>query len=631
MRGILAVLIAAALLVLLWILPAKDQEPEPQQANPGAQAAAMATGADSDSAAAGANPAGLIRDAAESGTVQVDDRPAEQFIVSGRVIVATPGWTELVELRASSADRDETEIVTCAADGTFSLSILAENTNSWFNLSSYFRIVRTIGAVQMEDTLFRVDGDRKDVLVELEVIPHALLLLLVEPDRQPLARNGGHLQIHYGPSDGRSQGFRTDAAGLARIPISWLETATAVEVQIFQVPGGSYFAQALDLELLRTQPGPHEVLIRLGPKVHFFAHGPDRRPVVGSQVGRGSGSGTPSGPDGLGHYVDSVPHASEVTFYAPGYVETLVQVSDPPPALLDVPMPRASTLTVQVTDHHREAAESYRIVVRYLREDSASVFAPDEHKPGWVTHGRHFGTHHYRSGGPVAHKAEVAFAEDGLVVLDGIRTDRAAEVELSFARVVLHRERIQFSPDGGAREVKFDGKFAARALRGRVADETGASLPGMQVVLGDGDGALVSAITDANGTFDFEIVPAGVDLPLRCEPDGFIAARVVAPAGESEQEILIVCPRVRSVTLTVLHADGRRYLAEDGARAKTSPHAILAPGKLAYPDAGEEANVWLFEELPPGFVTFSLETPEGSAELLHETNQASATLILRQP
>jgi len=631
MRASLAVLLVAALLIGFWLLRAEDDGPEAQLVNPAAQVGAGSTGSGSETAAAGANSAGLMRDAAESGTIDADVRPAERFSVSGRVIVTTPGWSELVELRASTADRDDQEIITCAADGAFRLTVLAADSISWFNLTSYFRIVRTNGAVQMEDSLFRVDGDRKDVLVELEVVPHALLLLLLEQDRQPLARNGGQLRIQHGPSDGSSQGFRTDAAGFARIPISWLELATAVEIQIFKVPGGSYFAQALDPELLRTQPGPHEVLIRLGPKVHYFAHGPDRRPVAGARVGRGSGSGTPSGADGLGHYVDSLPHASEVTFYAPGYVETIVQVSDPPPVLLDVSMPRASTLTVRMTDYHRESAEHYRIVVRYLREDSASILAPDEHKPGWVTHGNYFATRNFRSGGPVAHQVELAFAEDGLLVLDGIRTDRAAEVELSFARVVLHKERIQFSPDGGAREVNADGNFPARPLRGRVTDETGAALPGVQVVLGDGDGVLVSAITDARGLFAIDLVPAELDLPLRCEPDGFIPARVVALAGDSEREIVIVCPRTRAVTLTVLHADGRPYLAEDGGRAKTSPRALLDHGKLVHPDVGEEANVWLFEELPPGFVTFSLETPDGSAELLHDTSQASATLILRQP
>ncbi len=624
MRTTFLLVLVATLAFLFWLM--RDREVMGAEGNPRSKAESQLP-AVADSATITRSIASPLGGATPLPLAE----PEDGLLIEGRLAWPTKPWNESVEMSAWSSDWVDPAYITCATDGAFQLAIPRATASVSFRLPPVFRILHVSGATQVDDDSFRVDGARDHVLVELEVLPHALFQLLLEEGRIPLAHHGGMLLIFYGTSDSRMKGFQTDANGLVRAPMHWLEEATEIHIQISEIPAGSYFSQSFTGEFLRSHPGPHEILVRIGAQVPFFAHGLDGRPVAGARVGRGQGSGIPSGMDGQGHYVDSVPHAAEVTFYAPGQVETRVLVSDPPPELLDVAMPRASTLTVRVENHRQEQAQSYLIRVRFLREGFASVLAPSEHRPGWLTIGRHYSTKHFRSGGPIAHEATLAFNESGLLLLDGIYTDLIADVEVAYAGLILHRERVQFILDGGAHEVIASGSFAARTVSGRVTDEMGAAQAGVQVMIGEGDGVHLSMNTDSAGAFTFHNVPAEVNLLLRCEQEGFVPARAIAEAGVLECKVLLICPRARSVSVTAIREDGRPFLEEDGTRVKAQPEAVLPDGSVAHCQDGEAGNVWVFPALPPGFVTFRFITSGGNAEVLHDTSQSAATLILRRP
>jgi hypothetical protein len=641
MRWSLAGLVIAAVLMLIWLLRPEPPHSESSLTN-SQQSAAPAAGKGGATLPATHDPGeALARAAAETPDAEpaATAAAAEQSFIKGRVIVTTPGWTETVEMMAWAGSQDRATTVACGSDGSFRFALPDAAETAVFHLPSIYRIVQASGLGHTGDNNFRVDGARADVLLEVEVLPHVHFLVMLAENRQPVARASCNLLIWTAPDNTMMHGVQANAAGSVRVPASYLQGTFRLDFIVNRPPGGTSFYQAFDPEHLLSEPGPHEVLVRIGPLIAFYAHDALGQPVPGAYVRLGYENSAPAGADGRGSYRDAVPHAEVLNFFAPGHLETPITVPDPPPALLDVPMRRASTLTVRLTDWYPSITKAYRADLRLLREGPPSALGPREHTYGRVTHGQIRTGQWDGTGGPVAAEVELTFAEDGIAVVDGIYTDLPGEVVIHLAGIPLHTERITFGLEGVAREVVASALFEPRTATGRVVDDLGAPVPGTTVYFGSRSAHYLSCTTDAHGRFRFGPLPAEADVPFWTDPFGHLKANLVWKAGAPEaDELLLVAPRARAVVLEVMRADGRPYVTEAGERDFDHwPQALLSNGELAEADTDDDqgenlpAHVWRFPKLPPGFVTFRIETPEGSAELLHDTSQPSATLILRLP
>lgn len=627
----IAALAAVALVLLLgaaWML----QGDEPSAPHGGDRAvtrsdppALPAAGSLASNPATGLERTDLTSPAATDGVSGAP--PAREFELSGVVSVVTPGWTNSISFGAWFEQELEGTLVVCDAQGRFRIRLPGPDVVTTLIFQSHFRVVRAAGCETADDQLLRALGARKDVRIELELLPHATFLLLLAPERRPLGGQACTFMITHPQTGSSSHGAHSDAEGLLRLPLDSFTEATRVDLWIESYPGGSSQSQSFDAAALRANPGPHEVLLQPGASVPFFAHGPDGRPVAGAQAHLWGAVGEASGADGYGSYPDAIPHAEQVLFRAPGHGDRRVTVPDPPPGMLDVLLLPATTLTVRMRDWHREIPHAYRVDVRFQHEGAVSALPPEEHAFGKTRHGFLRVGRHARPYGAV--DQELTFAEDGRVVLDGIRTDLTAEVTVQIAGFVLHRELVACSLDGGAREVVADGRFRARTVRGRVIDEDGAPLPAAQVFFGERRAWFLSATTDATGRFSFGPLPADADFPLWSEPEGHCSAADVARAATAEEEIVLTCARARRVEVQVMRADGRPHVTVDGARIPISPEVLLPDGSTVHPEHGAAAHAWLFPSLPPGLLTFRLSTPEARGEILHDTREPIAILTLR--
>lgn len=641
MRRALVLLVAVALLIAMWFLLTGERTTTVSRTDAGADSSAQpasgrGTGLQADDPAAEA----LERAAAVAAEESAAPAAAESFLIEGRVIVTTPGWTEAVELWAWIGNSEKATTLVCGADGSFRLALPEAAETAGFRLNPIYRIVQNSGAGAANENYFRVDGARKDVLIQVEVLPHVAFLVLRADNRQPIPRAGCDLLLYRALDDQMMSGTATNDEGIARLPQSQFAGMVRVDFTVNRPPGGSSYTQTFDPAVLLAEPGPHEVLVRLGTLVPFFAHDTLGHPIAGAYVRLGYEGSVPSGADGLGSYRDAVPHAAAVNFYAPGHLETPITVPDPPPALLDVPMRRASTLTVRLTDWHPEITKAYRADLRLLREGPPSALGSREHTVGRVTHGQMRGGRWNGSGGPVAAEVELTFAEDGIAVVDGIYTDWPAEVVVHLAGIPLHTQRLQFGLEGVALEVVAPAHFAPRTAAGRVVDEEGRPVAGASIFFGARSAYYLSSQTDANGRFRYGPLPAEADVPVWTWPVGHLDAQTVWKSGAPEdQEVILVAPRARQVEVQVLREDGRPCVDAAGKRIPFGdwPQVLLSNERKAESETAREdgtdlpPHVWRFFQLPPGFVTFRIQTAEGSAELLHDTNQPEATLILRQP
>ncbi len=561
-------------------------------------------------------------------------RTAPPF-VSGRFMVTPVGWPEPLEPRLLLRDDATSRFLEYAPDGAFRYLLESAQTVSFLILRDPLRIRRAILAEVVTESAVRVDGAREGVEIEVEVLPHVDFLVLNAEDRSPLPRQECSAIIHSGPNDSMMLGTATDGLGHARIARERLIQATRLDFQVHNPPTGSSFSQQWQVEELLTRNGPVEILVRAGPVIAFRAHDAFVQPVAGAFPRLGWSQKNPTGPDGLGEYRDTVPHSESVLFSAPGHLDTTISVPDPPFALLDVLMHRASTLTLRLTDWHRESTTAYRADVRFLREGTPSAPEPREHQTGRPTHGLLRMGHYYLSGGPVAAKIELTFAEDGVVVLDGIHSDLPAEIVIHLAGIPLHRELVQFTLDGVTRVISTDGRFAARAVGGCVVDETGAPVAGAAVYLGEHKAYYLADSTDAAGVFRFSPLPQQAEVLAWTQPNGHLRGEILISAGSHDLSGLqIVAPREREVHLTIIGPDGAP-LAESGGR-RVWPEAFLADGtqvgEANSTDRAESelpAGEWRMTELPPGFVVFRAQTSELAGELTHHTDEPRATLILK--
>ena len=631
-RLLLLVLAAGALILLAWSLQRVPVDPSrlDAAAQPEAihEAVAPASPAQGDLRR---NEAELGSDADAAATNAPKD---ESLFVAGRVRISTPGWDEPLVLTVTVSEAESTNF-TCSSDGSFRVPIPSPSANVWFRVPGWFRIAGVEGGKKINESVASVAGPREDVLIELELLPYLSFHLMWEDDRKPLREQDVMLRHDWISGGSMASSVVTDEHGVARVglDVGTLENLQQLWLTVTDLPGGSDYGTSFSGELLRARHGPHEVLVRVGAPIKFFAHDPDGRAVADAVADLGRKAGTPSDASGIGQFFDSIPHAGRVRFRAPGHRATWVAVPDPAPQLLEVSMQRASTLSIRLANGLDEARDAYWVRVRFLRMDGASLLSEGSHEYGRPLLGslRVGGT---RIRDPVfSYESWLKFDDAGRILLDGIHTDRSAEVELIVAGTVLQRAFVQFSADGVARELALEGAFEARTLRGSVIDEAGAPLSGVQVWIGDpvtrstqGSG---SVVTDATGRFSATGIPAGAEVAVWCEMDGRTRAELRVRGGAPSTDLLLTCARVLRVAVSVLKADGQPHRGGDGERIRPGPEAVLADGRILHPEAGDEPHEWTFDALPPGLVRIRITTRDGSAEILHDAALAEATLILR--
>jgi hypothetical protein len=560
---------------------------------------------------------------------------AAPLFVSGRFIVSPAGWPEPLEPQLFFGDDKSTQALECAPDGAFRYHLADAQTVSYLTLGEPLRIRRTILAETVTESTVRVDGPREGVEIEVEVLPHVDFLVLNAEDLNPLPHRMCSATIFSGPEDSMMLGAATDGLGHSRIARERLVQATHLDFQVHNPPTGSSFTQRWPVEDLLSREGPVEILVRSGPMIAIYAHDAFARPIAGAFARLGWSTSNPTGPDGLGEYRDAVPHCESVLFTAPGHVDTEIQVPDPPPTLLDVPMRRASTLTVRLTAWHEAGLGAYRVDVRFFGEGAKVSTGSAKHSTGNATHGNLRGGSRSNSRTSYSIGVELSFADDGVVVLDGIFSDLPADVTLHYAGVPLHRERIQFTLDGVKREISTDGRFAARAVSGSVVDETGAPLAGAGVHFGERTGFYLSALTDAAGVFRFGPLPQQAEVLAWAQPEGHLRGNILIPAGDHDlSNLRLVVPHARVVHLTIFGPDGAPIADLNGRRIV--PEAFLTDetpvGEASSRDLAESAlpaGEWCMTELPPGFVVFRAQTSELEGVVTHHTDQPRAILILK--
>jgi hypothetical protein len=631
-RLLLLVLAACALLLLAWSLQRVPVDPSrlDAAANPDAIHAATAP----------ASPAqgDLRRNEAELGSdasaAATSVPKVASLFVAGRVRITTPGWSEPLVLMVTVSEAESTNL-TCSSDGSFRVPIPSPSANVWFRVPGWFRIASVEGGKRINESVASVAGPHDDVLLELELLPYLSFHLRWEHDRTPLREQDVLLRHDWISGGSMASSMVTDEHGVARVGLDLdaLENLRQLWVTVTDLPGGSDYGTRFSGELLRARHGPHEVLVRVGAPIKFFAHDPDGRAVADAVAELGTKSGTPSDASGIGQFFDSIPHASRVRFRAPGHRATWVSVPEPAPALLEVKLPRASTLAIQLVNGLDEARESYSVRLGFLRMDGASLLSEAAHEYGrprigrWVVGGT-------RNQDPVlSYESWLKFDEAGRILLDGIYTDRSAEVELIVAGAVLQRAMVHFTVDGVARELTLHGAFESCTLHGRVVDEVGAPLAGVQVWISDpevrGTQGSISVLTDAAGRFSATGLPAHSEFAVWSEMDGRTRGEQRVRGGTSSTDLLLTSARLRRVSVNVLRADGQPHRDSDGGRIRPGPQAVLTDGQILHPEHGDEAQQWIFDSLPPGLVHIRIATQQGSAEIQHDTSQAEATLVLR--
>lgn len=629
---VIAVLMIA-LSLLLWSL-LREQQPTPGTVSP--SSTPSVTSHSEESSIVGYDAAEVIRNQASTdpGEGIYDERTREESaaFVSGQVEVHPSSWSEPLVLRVTIGNSEEDTNWPCSEGGAFRIPIPTPSSSVVIRVPNWFRITSIEGCERINEAIVIVAGARADVRLEVELLPFVTFQLNWEEGGEPLAFQEALMRIDWLTGGSMAASFVTDETGAARIGMPYLENLAKVWVTVWNLPGGSRFTRAFEGDILRTNPGPHLIAVRIGDPVKFFAHGPDGRAIEGARADLGGEASLSSSFDGIGQYRDAIPHEDRVTFRAPGHRSAQVLVPHPAPALLDVAMERASTLSVQLVNVVPEARDAYRLRVRFLRLDGGSVLTESDHDYGSVRRGSLRVGSTMRKDPEYSHELWLEFDEEGMLQLDGIRTDRSAQVELIVAGVTLRREFVQFTADGVERALTLDASFEARSVRGRVVGDDLVPLAGAQVWIGDASATGTSSgtytQTDAEGNFLAMGVPAGADLKVWCEVDGRVRAEVLVRGSSSAAELLLACPRLRQVEVRVFGPDGRPYSTGGGERVKEGPRAVLESGKTLYPDDGAEAHSWLFA-FPPGIVTLRITTPDGSCEIKHDTAHPEASLFLR--
>lgn len=628
-RAIVVVVLMMSLVLLFWAL-LREELPAPGAVSPGTTLGVPLH--PEASSIIGHDDREVIRNQAssDSGEVILEEQAmAESVIfVSGQAKVSPSSWSEPLVLRVTIGDSEEAADWPCEEGGMFRIPIPTPLTTVVIRVPNWFRIAEFEGCERIGDDIVTVAGARADVRLELELLPFVTFQLNWEESGVPLESQEALLHLDWLTGGSMAASFLTDETGAARIGMPYLKNLAKVWVTVWNLPGGSRFTRAFEGDFLRENSGPHLIEVRIGDPVKFFAHGSDGRAIDGARADIGGESSVASTFDGIGQYRDAIPHEDYVTFRAPGHRSVRVFVPHPAPALLDVAMERASTLSVQLVNLIPEAREAYRLRIHFLRLDGGSVLAESDHDYGSVRKGSLRVGRTMRKDPVYSHELWLEFDENGVLQLDGIRTDRSAQVELFVAGVTLRREFVQFTADGVERALTLDASFETRSVRGRVVGDELVPLAGTQVWIGDSYSSGIYTKTDADGKFFALGLPAGADLKVWCEIDGRVRAEVLAYGSSPAAELLLACPRLRPVEVRVFGADGGPYLTTAGGRSKQGPSAVLENGEIHYADDGAEAHTWIFT-LPPGIVTFRLTTPDGSCEIKHDTMYPEASLYLR--
>jgi hypothetical protein len=528
-------------------------------------------------------------------------------VVSGELpnppsLMARPG-------AAAPGQHQEERIVPMRA-GELSFEVSTSNANCQVRFAMIIRPVRAIGGTLLEDGWIEFNSPNEALIVEVEIMPHAAVIFLRDPDGAPLA--GGIAWSKVTAVESASSTFSAILGddGLLIFDYGLLEKVPGADTVTFGVRRppdiGSSEGAPFSIQDFLALPRPVVLRFPASARLRFHILDPARQPIVGATVRLGHLSeNPPSGADGWAETPQSSPPADSVIVEAKGFVrETAPITLAAQQEGQEIEMRPSSSIRIVAEESPRQGWGGMKVMVDFDGQADGSALLPSRFEPGRFTECG--GSTSYNSSPDQLEFAlETGFSEAGQAILDGIHSDVPAHLRIYWNDLLLLDERVALRPGDGEHVVRL-GPLPRRAdLHGVILDPAGLPVSGAQVRLG---GASWSGhtTTGPDGSFDLGEAVSGSTVRIRVSAPGWAPLEVEhqVEEGDSDSAGTLRLETGRSMVLIVLAPDGRHFVP-----LADSIAADFRPVLQVYdewfepvqtdPGAGSPGT-WRFENLPLG-------------------------------